>query len=134
MNRKLSAAEKRLIERDFVERHEAATRSRVFAHRVFIFGIIAGSGAAVLRGFRVYTPISPLLGIAWLICLSIYLGSRFLPATFSKDIDARWHLNPWQETLQKLSEGRTQVEAITLLAGPLLLRGVCSFIYFGFKS
>jgi hypothetical protein len=102
--------------------------------RVFTIGLAAGLGTAVLRGFNVSTLISPMLGIAWLICLVTYVGSGVLPTTFSKDMDARCHLNPWKETLQNLSEGRTQIEAIALLTGPFLTKGICSFIYFAFKS
>ena len=75
----------------------------------------------------------PLLHLAWVVCVLIYVGGQILPLSFSKDIDPRWHLNPWKDALSNLSEGRTLVEAIALLAGPRLLGMVTSLAYWSFK-
>jgi hypothetical protein len=133
MDRPLSPEEKRLVEREFVARQEAAARRRSFARRLFLIGLSAGLGAAALREFHVGTIATTLLRIVWVICILGYVGVGVFPASFSKDIDPRWHLNPWQEALQNLSEGRTQFEAIALLAGPLVARMLFSFLYLGFK-
>jgi len=133
MERKLSPDEKRLIEREFDARQEVSAKRRTMAFWVFIVGILAGVGSMGLREFHVRTMLSPLLAILWVACLLAYLGGSFLPGTFTKDVDLRWHSNPWQETLENLSQGRTQVEAIALLAGPFLARVLFSFLYIGFK-
>ena len=133
MNRQLSPQEKQLIEREFVARQEAAAKRRSLARKVFLVGILAGVGAAALREFRVDTILTPLLWIVWVICLLAYIGVGVFPSSFSKDMDPRWHLNPWQEALQNLSEGKTQLEAIALPAGPMVARMVFLFLYFGFK-
>jgi hypothetical protein len=133
MDRQLSPAEKRLVEREFVARQEAAGRRRSLARRLFLIGLSAGLGAAALREFHVGTIVTALLEIVWVICTVAYVGVGVFPASFSKDIDPRWHLNPWQAALRNLSEGRTQFEAIALLAGPLVAQMLFSFLYFGFK-
>ena len=133
MDRELSPEEKRLIEREFVARQEVAAKRRSFARRVFILGIAAGVCAAALREFHVRTLATPLLGIIWLISILVYVGVGVFPGSFAKDVDLRWHLNPWQEALRNLSEGRTQVEAIALLAGPILAQMFFSFLYLAFE-
>jgi len=133
MQRQLTPEEKQLVEQEFVARQGLAARRRSFAHRVFIVGLAAGLSAAALREFHVLTLVSLVLGIIWLLCILIYVGIGVFPTTLAKDMDLRWHLNPWQEALQHLSEGRTQTEAIALLAGPLLGRMLFVFVYFAFK-
>jgi hypothetical protein len=133
MNPELSPEEKALIEREFVARQEGSARRRSFARGVFMVGIVAGLGAAALREFHIRSLVSPFLGVVWIISLAMYVGAGIFPGSFAKDLDLRWHLNPWQEALQHLSEERTQVEAIALLAGPPLARMLFSFLYFGFK-
>jgi hypothetical protein len=131
MDRELSSGEKRLIGREFAARQEFAARRRKFARGVFIIGIVAGLGAAALREFHVLNLASMLLGIVWLICIATYVGAGIFPASFARDFDPRWHLNPWREALRNLSEGKTQVEAIALLAGPVCARMLFTFLYLG---
>lgn len=133
MERELSPQEKALVERELVARHEIAERRRAFAHRVFTVGIAAGLLYAALRAFHFQTLISPLSALAWLICVVTYVGLGAFPSSFAKDMDLRWHLNPWQEALAHLGEGRTHIGAIALLAAPFLGRIVFSVIYLGFK-
>jgi len=133
MDRDLTNEEKLLVEREFEARQAVAIRRRSFAHSVFIVGTVAGVGYAALLEFRVGTVASPILGILWLVCILIYVGLRVFPRSLAEDMDPRWHLNPWRSALQNLSEGRTQVEAIALLAGPPLARMLFSFLYFGLK-
>jgi hypothetical protein len=133
MDCELSPEEKRLIDREFVARQEVAARRRPFVRRVFTIGIVAGLGGAALHEFHVRTLMGPLLGLVWLICIVLYVGVGVFPGSFAKDLDPRWHLNPWQKALRNLSEGRKQVEAIALLAGPVLAHMLFYFLYFGFK-
>lgn len=125
--------ERRIVEREFEARQEVAAKRRRFACGVAIVGLVAGVVAAALREFHVHTAFSLLLLFIWLICIVTYVGVGVLPGSFSKDMDPRWHLNPWQEALGNLSQGKTQTEAIALLAGPVLARMLFSFLYFGLK-
>ncbi|PTY03014.1 hypothetical protein DB347_22730 [Opitutaceae bacterium EW11] len=134
MERGLSPEEKRLVEREFIARQEVAARRRVLYRRVFIVGIVAAVLAAALREFRVPTLITPALGFLWLACLLAYAGLAAFPSTFVRDLDFRWHSNPWQEALNSLASGKTQFEAIALLVSPYLGRLLFSFIYAGFMS
>ncbi|HZP61456.1 MAG TPA: hypothetical protein VFB27_14125 [Opitutaceae bacterium] len=133
MQHQLTPEEKQLVEQEFVARQELAARRRSFARRVFVVGLATGLSAAALHEFHIPTLVSPLLGIVWLVCILIYVGMGVFPATFAKDMDLRWHLNPWQEALQHLSEGRTQAEAIALLAGPILGRMLFAFVYLALR-
>jgi hypothetical protein len=133
VQRELSAEEKRLIEREFIARQEAAAKQRHFCRVVFIIGIGAGIVAAALRAFHVRTGFGRVFGLCWLVCAVIYLGAQIVPSTFAKDMDARWHLNPWQEALGSLSAGRTMAEAIALLTVPAIASLVFTFLYFGLK-
>ena len=133
MDRKLTRDEKWLIERELVARQELAEKRRSTARRVFLLGLSAGVASAGLGEFRVPTVIVPILGVIWLISILFYVGVGVLPGPLSKDMDPRWHLNPWQEALNSLSEGKTQFEAITLLAGPPIAQMLFSFVYFAVK-
>jgi len=133
MEKELTSEEKQLIEREFIARQDEAFRRRRFARRAFLVGISCGITGALLRGFRLSTFASPVLMIAWLVCVMIYVGSGVFPTTFRKDMDLRWHLNPWREALQNLSESRTIAEAIALLAAPKLTGMFASFFYLALK-
>ena len=134
MARELSSQEKRLIEREFIARQDAASKRRSRYRAVFLIGIFAAVVGAALREFRVPTLITPLLGLIWLICIAAYVGLAAFPHSFAKDLDPRWHMNPWQSALSSLSEGKTQFEAIALLASPFLARGIFSLIYLSIES
>lgn len=134
MARELSSQEKRLIEREFVARQDAALKRRSRYRAVFVVGISAAVLSAALREFRVDTLITPILGLVWLVCIAAYVGLAAFPNSFGKDVDPRWHLNPWQAALSSLSEGKTPFEAISLLVTPFLARGIFSVIYLSFTS
>jgi len=133
MNRQVSTQEKRFIEREFIAKEELRTKRRRFCRAVFILGITAGGLSALLRGFEIHSVATPLCHFAWFVCLLIYVGGQILPLSFSKDVDPSWHLNPWKDSLSRLSEGRTLTEAIVLLAGPHLLKIAASIAYLSFK-
>jgi hypothetical protein len=133
VNPELTPEDKRLIEREFVARQEATAKRRSRMRVVFAVGISAGVAAAALREFRIPTLVSPFLWFVWLLSVAMYVGLGVFPGSLAKDMDPRWHLNPWQEALKNLSEGRTQIEAIALLAGPMLARLLFSFLHFGLK-
>ena len=134
MARDLSTAEKRLIEREFVAREEESLRRRTLFRGVFLIGIISAVGSAALHEFRVRTLVSPALLIVWLVCVTAYVGAAIFPGSLAQDMDARWHMNPWQAALRNLSKGRTQAEAIALLVSPVAARLLFSFVYLGFKA
>jgi hypothetical protein len=77
---------------------------------------------------------TPAFGLIWITCLIAYVGLSAFPSTFMRDIDFGRQVNPWQEALGSLSDGKTQFEAITLLVSPILARLLCSFVYVGFFS
>lgn len=129
----LSPEEKHLIERKFVAEQERVAKRRARARAALVIGLVAGIGVAALREFRVHTWALSFLGITYLACLLAYVGAGVFPTSLRKDLDPRWHLNPWREILLHLSEGRTQAEAIALLATPYLARGLFSLIYFSLK-
>ena len=116
MQRELSPQEKRLIERELIARQEADAKRRAFAHRVFLVGILAGSAAGFLDGFRMRGAIEAFGYLVWIVCSLTYVGGKIFPTSLREDLDPAWHLNPWQNALQNLGEGRTIGEAIALLA------------------
>jgi len=133
VQRELSPEEKRLIEREFTARQEAAAQQRHFCRAVFFAGIASGIVAAALRSFHVLTVIGAGFGVCWLVCAVIYVGAQILPSTFAKDMDIRWHMNPWPESLRSLFAGRTIAEAIALLAAPTVAKFIFAFLYLGLK-
>ena len=133
MDHELTPEERDLIEREFIARQDLAARRRSFARHVFIVGLSAGLFSAALGEFHVSPLGSSLLYFAWFISVVVYVGLGVFPGSFGKDMDPSWHLNPWAEALQHLSEGRTQVEAVALMAGPYLGRMLFTFLYFGLK-
>ena len=133
MARELTLEEKALIEREFVAKQEAACRRRRFARSVFAVGITAGILAAIFRGFDARGFVTSLLWLVWVVSLLIYVGGHLLPTSLSKDLDPSWHLNPWQDALANLSEGRTIREAIALLAGPKVILMCATFLYLSIK-
>lgn len=134
MARELTSQEKQLIEREFIARQDATFRRRARYRAIFVIGVLAATGGAALREFSVPTLVTPLLGLVWFVCVAAYVGLAIFPNSFAKDVDPRWHLSPWQVALSSLSKGKTQLEAITLLASPFLARGVFALIYLGFES
>ena len=133
MSRELSDREKRFVESEFIAKEELRAKRRRFSLWIFIIGIVAGSLSALLRGFEAHSVAKPLFHLTWLICLLIYVGGQILPLSFSKATEPTWHLNPWKDALSRLSEGRTLLEAVALLAGPHLLKIAASFVLLGFK-
>jgi hypothetical protein len=133
MRRELSTNEKRSIEREFIAKEELRAKRRRFCRSVFVVGITAGTLSALLRGCEVHSAATPLSHLVWIACLVIYVGGLIRPLSFSKDIDPRWHLNPWKDSLINLSAGRNLGEAIALLAGPHLLKIAASLIYMSFQ-
>ncbi len=133
MTRDLTPAEKELIEREFAAKQQAAYRRRRFARWIFVVGVTAGVLSGLLRGFGWHGITEYSLRVAWVLCLLSYVGSRVLPTSLNKDLDPGWHLNPWQEALSNLSEGRTIGEAIALLTVPPLIQMLASFLYFASK-
>jgi len=127
MSRELTPEEKQCIEAEFVMRQKIAAERRVRAHRVFLVGISAGIVAGLLRGLELQSWFSVLAGVVWLFSVVIYVGGNVIPLSFQKDSDFRWHLNPWQEALQNLSEEKCIKEAIALLAVPFLIQMLASF-------
>jgi hypothetical protein len=130
----LSPQEKTLLEREFIARQNVDFRRRTLYRRVFVVGVFAAICGAALREFRIPTFATPVLWLVWLACVVSYLGVAAFPSSFMRDMDARWHLNPWQEALSSLSEGKTQIEAIGLLITPFLARGLFSLVNLGFTS
>jgi hypothetical protein len=51
-----------------------------------------------------------------------------IPQTFAQDADPAWHLNPWQEALQRLGADGRQVQGIILLAIFPIARLLFSFL------
>lgn len=133
MSRELTPEEKQCIEAEFVMRQKMAAERRVQAHRVFLLGISAGIIAGVLRGLELRSWFSWLAGIVWLFSVVIYVGGNVIPLSFQKDSDLRWHLNPWQEALQSLSEEKCMKEAIALLAVPFVIQMIASFALWSFR-
>jgi len=133
MSRDLTPEEKRFIESEFVARQNMAAQRRVSAHRVFLVGISAGIVAGGLRGLELRSWFSWLAAIVWLFSVVIYVGGSVIPLSFQKDADIRWHLNPWQEALQNLSEEKCMKEAIALLAVPFVIQMIASFALWSFR-
>jgi len=133
MSRDLTPEEKRFIEAEFVARQKMAAERRVSAHRVFLVGISAGIVAGFLRGLELRSWLSWLAAIVWLFSVVIYAGGSVIPLSFQKDTDLRWHLNPWQQALQNLSDEKCMKEAIALLAVPFVIQMIASFALWSFR-
>jgi len=116
MNRSLSTDEKWLIERELIAREKEKERRRRFRNRVFSVGIVAGFLASALTivfgGF--FIPFLP--KITWIVCILIYLDADCLLPAFSKHISPSWHMNPWKESLSRLSDTEDIIRGIALLA------------------
>jgi hypothetical protein len=118
----MTPAEKALIEKQFMAKQAAIAKRRHAMESVFLIGLIAAVVGAFSYAFIGKTVTSHCLMTFWILSCGVYTGFAIWPLRFDKDIDPRWHLNPWQEALQKLgSEGR-QLEGIVLLASFPLLR------------
>ena len=133
MNQPLSSQEKWLIERELIAREEAKERRGKFRKRVFSVGAMAGLLAATLSvlfgGF--FAPLIPKL--VWIVCILIYMDfDGFLPS-LSKEISLSWHVNPWQESLGRLSETEDVIRGILLLSCYTLSRLALLFLVYSLK-
>jgi hypothetical protein len=133
MSRELTPEEKRFIESEFVARQKRAAERRAQAQRVFLVGVSAGLVAGFLRGIELRSWFLWLATIVWLFSIVIYAGGSVMPLSLQKDSDIRWHLNPWRDALQSLSDDKTMKEAIALLAAPFVAQLVASFILWSFR-
>lgn len=115
MNHALSPQEKGLVEREFVAREQQKERRRRFRSRAFTVGILSGFLASALTvvfgGF--FIPFIP--KIIWIVCIFIYLDTDCLLPSFSKDMSPSWHMNPWKESLSRLSDTEDIIRGIALL-------------------
>jgi hypothetical protein len=121
MRRELTVQEKQLIEAEFILKETARAKRGRFCRRVFWIGLIAGSVSTLLPRVGLLGLSSVALRWVWILAVMIYTGGALLPLSFSKSIDARRLLNPWEEALRNLSDGRTLTEGIALLVGPSIL-------------
>jgi len=133
MNRELTSQEKLLIEREFVAREETREKRRLYFSRVFWIGVPAEIVSAFMREFHIGGVIQLFLGLTGLICLLLYTEFLIIPGTFAKDMDLRWHLNPWKDALQRLSAEDRHIHGIIFLASYPLSRMLFSFIAFSLK-
>lgn len=124
----LTPEEKRLIEREFIAREERRGKRRAYFARVFWVGLAAEVGFAFLHAFRLAGPWSLLLGIAGMVCVLLYTGFLPVPRTFAEDLSAGWHLNPWRDTLLRLSAEDRHVRGIILLVAYPLSRAAFELI------
>ncbi|MDQ8196422.1 hypothetical protein QEH59_18480 [Coraliomargarita sp. SDUM461004] len=133
MEKKLTPEEKQLIEREFFAQQDKMMRRRNFAYKTFLVGISCGIIGGALRGFHLLTFAYPVLIIIWFFCVMLYVGGGIFPTTLRKDLDMRWHFNPWREALLNLPESKTIIEAVALLTAPYFARMLALFIYLAFK-
>ena len=115
-----------------MERQETREKRRRFFGIVFIIGVSSAFGACIAYVAR--EPwLSWLLGMGWFLSVAIYSEFLTIPRTFMQDMDLRWHLNPWQEALQRLAADNRKTQGIILLAIFPILRMIGAFISFGLK-
>lgn len=133
MRKPLTPEVKRDIEAAFVFRQELAARRRALMKRISTVGISAGVLAGLLGGLEVRSLFVVFLNVTWMLSMVAYVGGSVVPLSLGKDMDLRWHLNPWQGALRDLDPDRCMKEAIALLAGPLLIKMVASLVYWLFR-
>lgn len=128
MNHPHTRQEKLLLERELIAREETRVRRKTFFERLFFVGISAALASAFLGAFFGKGLWPALLGLVWGICTLLYTEFLTVPHTFAKDADLTWHLNPWQEALQRLGADGRQIQGIILLAIFPVARLLFSFL------
>lgn len=128
MNRPLTRLEKLLIERELIPREETRIRRKAFFGRLFFAGVTATLVSTFIRAFFGGGLWPVLLFLVWSICTLLYTEFLTIPKTFAKDADPTWHLNPWQEALQRLGADGRQIQGIILLAIFPVARLLFSFL------
>ena len=126
----LTKAEKQLIERELISREHVRVRRKKFFDAIFWVGLAFLVLAAVSPVFLGKSLVPHFFRFGYLLCLFLYIEAVTIPRTFSQDIDPQWHLNPWQDILQRLSSEDRQIKAIILLAAPFALRVIVFSIVF----
>jgi hypothetical protein len=116
MSHPLTRQEKLLIERELIALEETRVRRKTFFGRLFFVGISAALASAFLGAFFGRGLWAALFVLVWGICTLLYTEFLTIPQTFAKDANLTWHLNPWQEALQRLGADGRQVQGIILLA------------------
>ena len=132
MDRQLTREEKALMRREFFARDEVQAKRRGYFRKIFFIGVPAATISSAMIEFRFGGLVGPSLFVVWLLCTFLYTDFLTIPRTFSQDMDPRWHLNPWQESLQRLASENRQIQGIVILTIYPICRGVFSFIAFGF--
>ncbi len=132
MERQLTSAERRLIERELIAREEVQAKRRKYFRAVFVVGISSAVAAAFFREFRIFGFLPVLLGLCSIICLLLYTEFLTVPRAFSQDIDPRWHLNPWSEALQRMGSDGRLISGIIMLTIYPVSRIIFTFVAFGF--
>jgi hypothetical protein len=133
MDHPLTHAETRLVVREFMARQEVRERRKRFFRIVFVVGIGSAIAAGILSCFVRRSLGSGLFGLSWAGSCLLYTEFLTIPQTYMQDMDLRWHLNPWQEALQRLADDDRQTQGIVLLTVFPVLQMVASFVYFGLK-
>jgi hypothetical protein len=114
--------EKALIEREFVAKQDEETRRTGRLRVIFLGGFCAGLVSELLVELRFLPRIGISLHIGWVVCVIGYVGVGYLPRTLMQDLDPRWHLNRWSESLEAMGPDRGVMRAALLLTAPWLCR------------
>jgi hypothetical protein len=133
MDSPLSHSEARLVVREWMERQDIREKRRKFFNSIFVVGVGAAIGAGIIAAVVQRNLWLGLLVLIWVGSTLMYTEFLTIPRTFMQDMDLRWHLNPWQEALERLSDDNRLVRGIVLLTAYPVLRETGVFIYWGLK-
>jgi hypothetical protein len=134
MEQQLTSAERRLIERELIAREEVQAKRRKYFRFLFVVGLTSSVIAAFCRAFRIGGILPALLGVGSLVCVLLYSEFLTVPRTFSQDMSPGWHLNPWQEALQRMGADGRLIQGIIMLAIYPVSLMLFSFVSLGFGS
>jgi hypothetical protein len=125
----MTPLESRFAVREALANVDTRERRAAFFRKVFVVGVGCAVGAGVVSCFYKRSVLLGLFALCWLISVVIYTECLTIPRTFMQDMDLRWHLNPWQEALQRLAADNRQTQGILLLIALPILRMLGTFVY-----
>ena len=122
MEKEPTSLEEALIEREFVANQERECRLKRRLRSIFVVGFCIGLIEEVLTTLRYLPSVNVGLYVCWLGCVVAYVGVGYLPRTLMRDMDPRWHVERWSESLRNLGPDRGVIQGALLLAAPWIAR------------
>ena len=122
MERKLTPAEKGLIEREFVARQEEDERRKRRLRFVFGVGFATGCSRSFVGAIFGVPTLTLAVGAVWLICVLVYTGAQYLPRTLIEDLAPFGKIGRWQRTFYNLGMDDRLLQGLLLVCAPFISR------------